>query len=339
MKSRTKSVFLLRMAVVVLCGFAGGTACEENSGPQDGEQDSQDGGIAAFEPLTIGAENAERIASTIWLDHAATEPNEVIPEEAFLAFEQFFPLLGYRPNTRDVEITCRQAGNIVLVGTIGDPAMPGQTTGDRVTATYNGCDQSDTLYVDEVRNGILVVEITNAGATGWVASILYEELDVNIGAGLLFHLDGTMEVTTTREDGIETVALSSDRMALDSAFFNEVSENHFVQLRHGGDTPDAPFELKFNGRLMSSRLDGAVTYETTVPFVGQGNNYPLEGGLLITGANNGSVRMVAMADGEHVDLEIDEDGDGNIEAEKTIHTTWEQLEEFEFDYIFMEEGS
>ena len=76
------------------------------------------------------------------------------------------------------------------------------------------------------------------------------------------------------------------------------------------------------GRLDSSILGGSVDYETIVAIEAIGDNDAHVGEILVTGADNSSVRIVII-DSTHVQLEIDENGDGTVDT--FVDTTWAEL--------------
>ena len=76
------------------------------------------------------------------------------------------------------------------------------------------------------------------------------------------------------------------------------------------------------GTITSTQFDGEVTYETPVAFVALGDAYPHVGELLVTGANNATVRLIAV---DEVNVRIEADYDGNGTIDETIDTTWDAL--------------
>jgi len=77
-----------------------------------------------------------------------------------------------------------------------------------------------------------------------------------------------------------------------------------------------------DGRFDSLLLGGAIDYETIVPIQANGDEDPYTGEILVTGANNSSVRMV-INDSTSVTLEVDDNGDGVVDD--FIDTTFATL--------------
>ena len=59
-----------------------------------------------------------------------------------------------------------------------------------------------------------------------------------------------------------------------------------------------------------------------IPFESFGSNFPYDGEMMVFGADNSRVRIIAISDTE-VRIEADYDGDGADDA--TIDTTWDAL--------------
>ncbi|MDH3399695.1 MAG: hypothetical protein OEM03_01875 [Chromatiales bacterium] len=76
-----------------------------------------------------------------------------------------------------------------------------------------------------------------------------------------------------------------------------------------------------SGIVESDHYDGQATYTAVVPFVGQIGSNPYGGEMLITGANNATIRIIAL-DLEMVRLEMDYDGDGAVDETRDL--TWDE---------------
>ncbi len=83
-----------------------------------------------------------------------------------------------------------------------------------------------------------------------------------------------------------------------------------------------PYTLSASGTIASSLLAGEITYTTPTTFQGTGTAYPFAGAMLITGANNATVRLIAL-DEINVRIETDTDGNGTVDA--TEDTTWADI--------------
>jgi hypothetical protein len=96
--------------------------------------------------------------------------------------------------------------------------------------------------------------------------------------------------------------------------------DHFLEADFG-QMPDTKL-AEVLGRLASQVLGGTVDYETPISIQATGDNDPYTGEILVTGANNSTLRIV-IVDSANITLEIDENGDGVVDA--FIDTSWAAL--------------
>lgn len=83
-----------------------------------------------------------------------------------------------------------------------------------------------------------------------------------------------------------------------------------------------PYTLTGSGTVDSFQLAGAISYTTPVTFQGAGADYPFAGELLITGADGGTIRLIAL-DATNVRIETDTNGDGTVDDSED--TTWDDV--------------
>jgi len=142
-------------------------------------------------------------------------------------------------------------------------------------------------------------------------------------------------------EGGETVVINGD-VALqestnDNITFTSSFSGNGIQIVTGGDTliltdftideidneATGAYSISVNGTISSSSIGGSVTVTTNVAFTGVGALDPTAGEASCVGANGTSVRLIANADGNTVQLQVDTDGDGT--ADNTIDETWANL--------------
>jgi hypothetical protein len=87
-------------------------------------------------------------------------------------------------------------------------------------------------------------------------------------------------------------------------------------------TTDA-FTYQSKGTVNSSRLNGAVTFDTLTPFHGTGSDFPSAGVFKAVGANGTSVTLTTV-DNTRVTLGIDANGDGQVDS--TLDRTWAEID-------------
>jgi hypothetical protein len=219
--------------------------------------------------------------------------------------------------------SCDVTGTVSLSGNLADPTT--LTEGDTITAVFDNCDDGDGFVIDGR------IAMTVAAVDGSV-----------FGDVFLLTLDMVMSDLTVTSEG-ESVSADGDlAYTLDALDFPEVAmllageelsvveAGRSVTFRNFDQTLEVnpgivptSYVAAANGRLRSSQLGGSVDYETVVRIRASGDdNPPNAGEMLVTGADDSEVRIVVVSE-ETVRLEIDEEGDGVVDA--FIDTTWAAL--------------
>ncbi len=298
--------FVLCVSMCLAMGV--GAACGE--GP-DGEGEGP--------WLSITRANAGDVAHTIWLDNASTDVTNFMPD-VFELLDDFLPLVAMQPVGDRIDLPCEVSGTVVLSGQVADPERAGWTASDRVTATFEACVREPPPWGEQI-DGEMDLVILSAGDAERTFEVTETDLVLTIEELGALTANATFTVTTSREGEVQTLTASTEEAAVVGPEIDETVLDHTILFVDAGDT----FELSYSGTLESGRLGGAVRYETVVPFTGPYVGYPDAGELLVTGANESNVRLIALSASD-VRLEIDEDGDGVVDTNGTLVMTWENLE-------------
>lgn len=217
---------------------------------------------------------------------------------------------------------CANAGTVDVTAVLANPNT--LTVGDQITAIYDNCDDNEGYVISGE------VDLTVAAVQG----------DINTDVFLLGFDVVLSDVAIT--EGTETVTANGDfTLTLDSLNFPVIALSlagselqfgaagevitltdfdHFLEV-DAGVFPDTKL-AEILGRLDSQTLGGTVDYETIVPLQAIGDDDPYTGELLITGADDSTVRVVII-DSANVTLEIDANGDGVVD--EYVDTTWAAL--------------
>jgi hypothetical protein len=216
-------------------------------------------------------------------------------------------------------VACDVGGSFTMTGDIADPMT--LSAGDRITLDYDACDDGVS-----VTDGVFSFTITSF--SGDLASGLFAlgiRVDLTafqaVTAGETVTADGDISVVLdTRTSPMLTVALAASSFSVGS----DGASHALTEFEATQTINEATTEFTFDtaGTLTSSAFNGAVNFDTTETFVGTGVDYPAIGEMLITGADNGTIRVIAL-DNVFVRLEVDSNGDGTLDA--VIDTTWEAL--------------
>lgn len=217
---------------------------------------------------------------------------------------------------------CAVSGSTTISGDIASPLTI--TPGDFVDIDWDNCDDGVGVVID----GLLGTTFTSfegdlsTGQTLLGMSLRVANLQATAGnefnrtnGDIALTVDTTtpMLVVATSIGSVFTVATNASTDAL-SNFSSTVTEN-------SGMLPSL-VSTTSSGTISSTQFEGTVTYGTPVTFEALGDAYPYTGELLVTGADNATLRLIAM---DEVNVRILADYDGDGATDETIDTTWDEL--------------
>lgn len=222
---------------------------------------------------------------------------------------------------------CLVSGTVTNWAVVSDPLSI--TAGDVLSSAFDMCDDGDGVVLNG-EMGFRFTSFTGSLDTGLFST----EIEVHIEYGVTMD-DGSaagpvwvggdyLISLNTLESPSVTTAVSS-RFTL--WFYREdgksLAMNDFVtDIRIDVDTLSYEFmsTITADGTFGSSEFEGVANYATIEPFVAIGVSNPFTGQMLITGANNSSIRITALDD-TTVRLDMDYDGDGAVD--ETVDLSWE----------------
>lgn len=224
------------------------------------------------------------------------------------------------PNTID----CSDGGTVTATGSV---ALEGAISdGDQFTLVFDGCTESyGTL------DGRLDLGIVSINPAGTLRVIDTSAIGLMLTVGRLSEtVDGDLRVTIDNSvAGEGTIAFRSDVLGFTRRLDGSVRSSRRLndyRLTSTTDTDSGDNSLTFSYSVSGDfpRL-GEVSWaaSTTRPLLTLGDDeHPSSGRIEVDGADDGVLEAVATEDG--VDLAIDEDGDGVIDATRSL--TWDQLD-------------
>ncbi|MGD2073690.1 MAG: hypothetical protein PVI91_04770 [Gammaproteobacteria bacterium] len=323
-------------SALVLAAAAGLAACGGGSGGSDT--------VAAADPVTISAANAEEVAGTAYDAGASLEGAglggaglvtpaavggaaaggvdmiEVIVGQ-LQASESWFAGSGTvsAAATTSQSQACSE-GSVSF--TFNDADGDGElSSGDSMSATYYQCVEGDTV----LNGGFSISNIVISGDP----SVPPYSLQLTIQAsnftatanGETSSLHGGMTLSLTTDGVSSSVSVSGSSIIVSGAGGNAALSSFVLQSTH--DESSGAYTLKVDAIVSSSEIGGSVTIVTDIRFEAVEPGDPYQGRAIITGADNTSVTLVAMSDGVTVQLLVDEDGDGI--PDETLQRTWNDL--------------
>ena len=220
-----------------------------------------------------------------------------------------------------VTIPCNFDGFITLTITYTD--LNTVTAGDRITSTFDQCDDGDGIVMDGYMD-LLFTSFSGNVDTGLFNAIIAVTLgnlsmDEGDPAGPVV-ADGEFQIATnTLSYPIVTTTVSGELVELQGNGKTLTMEDFSTTTV--SDDSTLGYSITASGLVSGNEFEGVADYETVEAFVGTGMENPYAGEMLITGADNSSIRVTVLGV-DSVLLEMDYDGDGAVD--ESIELTWDE---------------
>jgi len=221
---------------------------------------------------------------------------------------------------------CQDGGTVTLSGSVANPGPSGPAAaGDQLQASFDQCgfetgELLDGLFAYTIQ-GLAGDLATDSFAFQLALGLTEFEIDQN-GTSLIYGGTPTL-VVDTRDPPFSKSTVSGGSL--------EIQQGTLQLILLGFTTTAADDVLNGSsgvsslsgiGSLSSSDFTGTLSYTTVETLESTGDAFPSKGELLITGANNATIRLTVENDSELV-LALDLDGDGTVD--ETQDTTWDEL--------------
>ncbi len=216
---------------------------------------------------------------------------------------------------------CWISGTITMSGNLADPQTI--TVGDTISVVFSMCDDGDGQVLDggmditiTAFSGSLDTYLFEMGMTVSIASLSVDD-GGTVGPAVV---DGSFNLLIdTYSYPVTKTTVSGDSLSMVAGTRSVTMEDFDSDTEVDAGT--LTMTMTASGKVESDRFDGQATYTTEVPFVSYFDGNPYEGEMLITGANDATIRIIAL-DAEMVRLEMDYDGDGAVD--ETLDMTWDE---------------
>lgn len=218
------------------------------------------------------------------------------------------------------ESPCAVDGHSVISGDVQIPET--LSVNDVITIEYVACDDGLSVV-----NGTISMTI-RAFSGDFVGGDITFEVTVTLTAlavtedGVTSTANGSITIDMNLPlSGAITMTVTSGNLSVSDGVSTESLTSY--SLSQSVDPVTGVYTLTVSGRISSSAFEGAVDFETTTTLEGSsGEAYAYLGQLVITGDANATITVVVL-DGQLVRLNIDLDGDGEID--EVIDTSWGEL--------------
>ena len=227
--------------------------------------------------------------------------------------------------TVKTDLPCDNTGTASIV--VNDVDNNGAiSSGDSFTITFDNCldslDQTTTSgSMTMVVNGINGNPDTDLV---WNAAITVTMRDLTISDGNsndAISGDFTLNMSTN-DGGVNTTGgIGGNSLSVTENGVTETLSNYSISFRSNDVT--GAYTIDSSGTVSSSELEGAVQFATLTTFEGIDPDYPHTGVMKVSGAGDSSVTLTVI-DNATVQLDVDEDGDGNMD--QSIKTQWTVLD-------------
>jgi hypothetical protein len=231
------------------------------------------------------------------------------------------------PDTYDCGID-PSFGTQTISGEIADPFSLLEGTlspGDQINVDFMNCDEG----LGEILNGRLEMTVVSFSGDLLVSAAYLMVMDVDLvdfevtsAAGTILSNGDTRVTVDTTGTPLVAISISGASLTTVTTAGTEVLTNFSTAQTVDTSVFPEPYTLTSSGNVDSTQLAGSISFSTPVTFQGAGGAYPFAGELLVTGANNASIRLIAL-DAINVRIETDADGDGNVDT--TEDTTWDDV--------------
>ena len=202
-----------------------------------------------------------------------------------------------------LEFSCSESGFVTL--TVNDRnGNDTLGTGDDVAITYESC--------NGVASGPISLRVTEIGFDSGIISMLSGDFSID-----LTYWSST-EPTLTATGNMEFTATSLGITWLATDFRDD-----YISGTNRETLTDARVEVVFNestaysfafsGMADSDAVGGSYEVGTETPFLGDGGQWPMTGGLTATGRDDSEIRYLANDGSEFATVEVDADGNGVID--------------------------
>jgi hypothetical protein len=215
------------------------------------------------------------------------------------------------------EVTpCTDGGTATISGNVANPAAPGPN--DTIVLEFAACVEGDTTM-----NGRLSMRITSFSGNfdtetyAFGVDLQLATFQVTV-AGETSTANGSIGVAVNANAATQTTTVTASSITVSSGGSSHTLRDYSsTRIVSAG-----AYTLDVGGSLTSTDFSGTVTFDTTTLLQGLEGEHPFAGRMLISGAGGATVKVTVL-DSTFVRLEVDQNGDGTVDA--TLDRAWSDL--------------
>ena len=326
-----KTILLLSAtAVLGACGGGGGGGSSA--------------GITGGDPVTIAAANAGSVTGATLdatdgltgntegavglfpaaVGHSRSEQINVIDTilGQIKKAPQLFPAESSRVSPAAVQSLSQNCDTGSISGSFNDNDNDlTLSTGDSVNITANGCTFSGvTMNGSMSMNNVVISGDELSPPYSMQFTLQATDFSVSV-SGETVVMRGGGTIGESSSDGISfTSSFTGNGIEIAAGGKSLTLTNYNIQETENQAT--GAYSISINATITSPSLGGSVTVTTDAVLTGVGSLDPDAGQITCVGAGNTSVTLTAV-DSINVQLEVDQDGDGNVD--QTLTAAWADL--------------
>jgi hypothetical protein len=213
---------------------------------------------------------------------------------------------------------CTGGGAVTVSGSLANPLT--LSPNDTIILVFDSCVEDGATVSG--RFAMRVTSFSGSPESGEFALGINVELTSFLvaGDGETATANGSIAVTINISAATLTTTVAANSISISDGSSSQTLSNYSATRTVAAGL--GSFTLDMAGTLTSTDFSGSVTFDTTTLLQGTGSGFAFTGLVVITGANGATIKVIAI-DSNLVRLEIDQNGDGTIDA--SIDTSWAEL--------------
>jgi len=217
---------------------------------------------------------------------------------------------------------CTVSGTVTVSGDIANPLKV--TPGDFLDYQWDDCDDGFGEVIDGFI-GMTFTEFEGNLLSGQIllgVSLVVEGFRVVAGTDISVTTGDLSLTIDSRQQPTTVISTLGSSLRIANGTSSDILSDFSITVTEDASVFPNNFTTDATGSVSSSTFNGTVAYNMPIPFESSGDNFPYEGEMVVFGADNSRVRIIAISEVE-VRIEADYDGDGATDA--TIDTSWSAL--------------
>ena len=224
---------------------------------------------------------------------------------------------GKSSSSVELTKTCKLGGDVLMTGILAGDRI---SAGDQLTVDFSRC-KDTTRQTNGSVTMTMLDETAESGIGTPEFSIGLEFADYAVISNKSVVLNGHSILSQNHYKRAKVVKLQGDSLSLQTDTGSLGLVNYDIS--EFADSRSQLSSFTLSGAVYADNLVGGFNVDTLEAFVQSAwDPYPNQGVMLIEAIENQSSLLLTVLDNTNIQLELDSDGDGEID--ETVITTWQQ---------------